>query len=75
MKNGYKVCYREKGCTQYIRYFITHKYKDAKCVVVGLKLFPPLERGTNRPLNKPRYKIKKISRREIQRGIWREVPF
>lgn len=75
MKNGYKVCYREKGCTQYIRYFITHKYKDAKFVVTGLKNYPPLDRNTNRILNKPKYKIKKISRKEILSGIWREIPF
>ncbi len=75
MRNGYKVCYREKGCTKYIRYFITHKYKDAKCIILRFKHYPPTERGTNRILNKPKYKIKKISRKEIQSGIWRESPF
>ncbi len=75
MKNGYKVCYREKGCTQYIRYFITHKYKVAKYLITSFKNYPPTERGTDRILNKPKYKIKKISRKEIQCGIWRGCPF
>ena len=75
MRNGYKVCYREKGGTKYIRYFITNKYKDAKYIILGFKHYPPTERGTNRVLNMPKYKVKKISRKEIQAGIWREVPF
>lgn len=73
--NGYKICYREQGTTEYVRWFITRTYRKAKHVLRGCFRFPPTERASNRPLVNPHWKIIPITNKEIKAGIWREIPF
>ena len=73
--NGYKVCYKEKGSRQYIRYFITYTYKQAKLAVNGYKLYPPTAREDNHILDNPIWKIIPIKHSEVRDGIWRDDPF
>lgn len=73
--NGYKICYREQGTIEYVRWFITRTYRKAKYVLRGCVRFPPTERVSNRPLVNPHWKIIPITNKEIKAGIWREIPF
>ena len=72
---GYKVCYKEQGSKEYIRYFLTYTYKQAARAMKGYILYPPRERETGRKLNRPKWKIIPVTYNEIKRGIWRECPF
>lgn len=72
---GYKICYRESGCTAYVRYFKTYTYKHAVRIMKDFIRYPPTERETNRKLNNPQWKVIPINRNEIKAGIWRECPF
>ena len=76
MKNyGYKVCYREEGNKRYVRYFLTYTLKQAVSVLNAYIRYPPTVRENGRVLNRPRWKIIPVNRREVVAGIWREPPF
>ena len=75
VKAGYKVCYKEQGSNQYIRHFKTRNYKDAISMINFYKRYPPTAREDNHKLKKPKWRAIPISFKEIQDGIWREVPF
>ena len=76
MKNyGYKVCYKEQGAKEYVRYFLTYTQKQARQAMNGYIRYPPRERDTGRELVCPKWKIIPVTRREVERGIWRECPF
>ncbi|MCL2797719.1 MAG: hypothetical protein FWD58_06670 [Firmicutes bacterium] len=72
---GYKVCYREKGKTRYVRHFLTYTRKQAEDVLICYIRYPPTARENGRALVKPRWKIIPVSRDEIKAGIWDEPPF
>lgn len=72
---GYKICYREKNSKRYIRYFLTYTYKQAVSALREYIRYPPKERNTDRQLNRPKWKIIPVNKKEVQAGIWREVPF
>ena len=72
---GYKVCYRENGAASYVRHFKTYTYKQALRARAGYMRYPPTARSDGHTLKRPRWKIIHISRSEVKRGIWREVPF
>lgn len=72
---GYKVCYKEKGCKNYIRRFITRTYREAKEMKEMYLRFPSLATLSNRPLKKPEWVIIPIKKSEVRDGIWHEVPF
>ena len=75
VKNGYKVCYKEKGSNQYVRYFMTYTYKDAIKIIKLYRRHPPTARDDNHQLKKPKWRAIPITFKEIKDGIWREVPF
>ena len=75
VKAGYKVCYKEQGSSQYIRYFLTRNYKDAISMIALYKRYQPRAREDNHKLEKPKWRIIPITIKEIYDGIWREVPF
>ena len=75
VQNGYKVCYKEQGSNQYIRHFKTRNYKDAISMINFYKRYPPTARDDNHKLKRPKWRAIPISFKEIQDGIWREVPF
>ena len=62
-KYGYKVCYREEGAKEYVRYFLTHTRKQA------------FNAMRDRELVNPKWKVIPVSEKETKRGIWRECPF
>ena len=72
---GYKVCYREENSKALIRYFITHTYRQAVSMRKFYLLYPPRSRIDNHKLVNPKWYIVPINRQEVQKGIWREVPF
>jgi len=73
--NGYKVCYKECGTKSYIRHFKTYTKLEALDMICHYIRYPPKERETARALIKPKWKIIKVSKREILAGIWDEPPF
>ena len=75
VKAGYKVCYKEQGSNQYIRHFKTRNYKDAIKMITYYKRYPPTARDDNHKLKRPKWRAIPITFKEIQDGIWREVPF
>ena len=75
IKAGYKVCYKEQGSNQYIRHFLTRTYKDAISMIALYKRYPPRARKDNHKLKKPKWRAIPVSFKEVQDGIWREVPF
>lgn len=72
---GYKVCYKEQGSNQYIRHYKTRNYNDAIGMINFYKRYPPTAREDNHKLKKPKWRAIPITFKEIQDGIWREVPF
>ena len=72
---GYKVCYREENSKELIRHFKTRTYRKAADMKKHYLLYPPRSRIDNHKLNNPKWYIIPINRQEVQRGIWREVPF
>ena len=72
---GYKVCYKEKGCKEYIRHFLTHTYCQAKQAKHYYIKYPPKSREDNHELKKPEWVIIPIKRSEVRTGIWHEDPF
>ena len=72
---GYKIGYRENGSRNFIRYFMTYTYPQAKMCLRHYRKSPPRERETNRPLINPFWEIKPITKKEILAGIWDEIPF
>lgn len=75
IQSGYKICYKEQGSNQYIRHFLTRTYKDAISMIALYKRYPPRARKDNRKLKKPKWRAIPVSFKEVQDGIWREVPF
>ena len=75
VQNGYKVCYKEQGSNQYIRHFLTRNYNDAMQVISMYKRYPPNSREDSHKLKKPKWRAIPVTFKEIQDGIWREVPF
>ena len=72
---GYKVCYREQGSNQYVRYFLTYTLKQARRAMADYIRYPPRERDTGRKLVCPKWKGKTGTKKEVIGGIWRECPF
>ena len=72
---GYKVCYREKGCKEYIKFFQTYTYLQAKKAKESYIRFKPKAREDNHELRKPQWVIIPIKRSEVRAGIWHEDPF
>ena len=75
LRTGFKVCYKEQGSNQYIRHFLTRTYKDAISMIALYKRYPPRARKDNHKLKKPKWRAIPVSFKEVQDGIWREVPF
>ena len=76
MKNyGYKVCYKEQGSKEYIRYFMTYTLKQAVKAINGYIRYPPRERNTGRTLVRPKWKVIPVMKKEVIGGIWQECPF
>ena len=73
--HGYKVCYREKGCKKYIRYFLTYTYSQAKKAKASFIKITQKSRDDNHYLKKPHWIIIPIKKSEVRAGIWHEVPF
>ena len=72
---GYKVCYREKGCKEYIRHFLTYTYNQALRARSYYRKYPQKAREDNHPLTKPYWVIIPVTKSEVKDGIWHEVPF
>ena len=72
---GYKVCYREKGCKEYIRHFLTYTYNQALKARRYYRKYPQTSREDNHLLNKPYWVIIPVTKSEVKDGIWHEVPF
>ncbi len=75
IRTGFKLCYKEQGSKEYVRYFMTRTYKDAVRILKLYRRYPPTAREDNHKLKKPRWRIIPVTLKEIQDGIWREVPF
>ena len=74
-KNGYKICYKEKGKNYYVRYFLTYTFSQAVKMKNYFIRYPQLTRDRTRPLKKPEWVIIPIKKSEVKAGIWHEVPF
>ena len=72
---GYKVCYREKHRFKYRRLFLAYTYPQAKSVMKGYIRYPPRARDDGHKLDKPKWRIIPVSKKENDSGIWRECPF
>lgn len=72
---GYKVCYKEKGCKEYIKHFMTYTYLQAKQAKNSYLRYPPRAHEDDHELKKPEWVIIPIKRSEVRAGIWREDPF
>ena len=72
---GYKVCYKEKGCREYIRCFLTYTYRQAKQVKHSYIRHPPRARDGEHEIKKPDWVIIPIKKSEVRAGTWREDPF
>ena len=72
---GYKLCYKEEGTKDYVRYFKTYTYRQAVTARKGFVRFPPSARANGRKLQNPKWVIIPIKHSEIRAGIWREDPF
>jgi hypothetical protein len=72
---GFKVCYRERGAAHYVRHFLTYTLKQALDMLDYYMCRPPTARDDGHILNKPKWKVIPVSRKEIKAGIWREPPF
>ena len=73
--SGYKICYKEQGSNEYVRYFMTYTYEKAVQIMNSYKRDPPTAREDNHVLKKPKWRVIPITIKEIYDGIWREVPF
>ena len=54
---GYKVCYREEGAKEYVRYFLTHTRKQAFNAMRSYIRYPPTARDGDRELVNPKWKV------------------
>ena len=75
IRTGFKVCYKEQNTTRYIRHFLTRNYNEALDIINYYKRYPQNSREDNHKLKKPKWRIIPITIKEINDGIWREVPF
>ena len=66
---GYKICYKEKFSKYYVKQFMTHSYNQA------VKVKKDFVKENNPLLKNPIWHIIPITRAEVLKGIWREVPF
>ena len=66
---GYKICYKEKFSKYYVKQFITHSYNQA------VKVKKDFVKENNPLLKNPIWHIMPITKAEVLKGIWREVPF
>lgn len=66
---GYKICYKEKFSKYYVKQFMTHSYNQA------VKVKKDFIKENNPLLKNPIWHIIPITRAEVLKGIWREVPF
>lgn len=75
---GYKICYSEKGHKRVVKaYFLVRSYTEAvriKKSFAGHSGYNYDRENYKRRLKKPTWYIVPITRREVLRGIWREVP-
>ena len=72
---GYKVCYKEKGRSNYVRHFLTYTYAQAKKAKAYFIKYPQNARDDNHLLRKPNWVIIPVKKSEVRAGIWHEVPF
>lgn len=72
---GYKVCYRENGCREYIRHFLTYTYNQALQARKHYRKYPQKSREDNHELKNPYWVIIPVKKSEVKDGIWHEVPF
>ena len=72
---GYKVCYRENGCREYIRHFLTYTYNQALRARSYYRKYPQKSREDNHELKNPYWVIIPVKKSEVKDGIWHEVPF
>ena len=66
---GYKICYKEKFSKYYVKQFMTYSYNQA------VKVKKDFIKENNPLLKNPIWHIIPITRAEVLKGIWREVPF
>ena len=66
---GYKICYKEKFSKYYVKQFMTHSYNQA------VKVKKDFIKENNPLLKNPVWHIIPITKAEVLKGIWREVPF
>ena len=72
---GYKVCYRERGCKDYIRHFLTYTYSQARQAKMFYIKYPQRSREDEHLLDRPEWVIIPVKKSEVRAGIWHEVPF
>ena len=60
---GYKVCYREEGAKEYVRYFLTHNRKQAFNAMRSYIRYPPTARDGDKELVNPKWKVIPVSLR------------
>jgi len=70
---GYKVCYVKKKKHPRKR-FITKSYKQAVEIKQMYYRYPPPDES-GKDIVGVKWKIYPITKKEVQRGIWRECPF
>ena len=72
---GYKVCYRENGCKDFIRHFLSYTYNQALRAMNYFRKYPQKSRADNHTIRKPYWVIIPVTKSEVKDGIWHEVPF
>lgn len=70
---GYKVCYPVGKNKRYKHRFITRTFKQAMDIKEMYYRYPPDDNG--KPIKDVTWLIFPITKKEVIRGIWREVPF
>ena len=65
---GYKICYQEKGSKFLVEKFYTHSYRRAVAIKNMYLKYPVSNK-------KHTLFIIPIKKREVMKGIWRQVPF
>ena len=72
---GYKVCYKEKDRSEYIRHFKAYTYSQALSARRYYRKYRQKSREDNHLLKKSYWVIIPITKSEVKDGIWHEVPF
>lgn len=74
-KYGYKVCYKQHGKRKLKIYLVTNTYHSAEWCVRWYESRSPLDRKTQKPLDRVTWLIVPIKTFIAYKRLWRGCPF